>query len=103
MNDDAAHHNMRLLHNQATLSFCASEKKCYAAQVMMQETTSLTLTVPDLTEALTYFTERLQFRLEMIVPADAPERVVLFGQSALGAWERALQAVYPTQSGSSAQ
>ncbi|MFN8496581.1 MAG: macro domain-containing protein [Anaerolineae bacterium] len=30
-------------------------------------------------------------------------RVVLFGQSALGAWERALQAVYPTQSGSSAQ
>ncbi|MFN7927695.1 MAG: cupin domain-containing protein [Blastocatellia bacterium] len=47
---------------------------------MMQETTSLTLTVPDLTEALTYFTERLQFRLEMIVPADAPERVVLFGQ-----------------------
>ena len=38
------------------------------------------LTVPDLTEALDFFTRRLGFRLEMIVPADAPQTAILSGQ-----------------------
>lgn len=39
-----------------------------------------TLTVPDLTEAIQYFTHRLGFRLEMIIPADAPQAAIVSGQ-----------------------
>ncbi|MDX2032233.1 MAG: cupin domain-containing protein [Blastocatellia bacterium] len=38
------------------------------------------LSVPDLTEALDFFTRRLGFRLEMIMPADAPRLALLAGQ-----------------------
>ncbi len=48
---------------------------------MMQNHTPLTLTVPDLTEALDYFTQRLGFRVDMIMPADAPHTAVLSGQN----------------------
>lgn len=34
---------------------------------------------PDLTEAIEFFTQRLGFRLEMIVPADAPRAAVVAG------------------------
>ena len=47
---------------------------------MTQNHTPLTLTVPDLTEALDYFTHRLGFRVDMIVPADAPHTALLSGQ-----------------------
>jgi quercetin dioxygenase-like cupin family protein len=40
----------------------------------------LTLIVPDLGEALDYFTQRLGFRVEMVVPADAPALAVIAGQ-----------------------
>lgn len=40
----------------------------------------LALAVPDLPEALDYFTQRLGFRLEMILPADAPKQAVITGQ-----------------------
>jgi quercetin dioxygenase-like cupin family protein len=38
------------------------------------------LTVPDLAEALDFFTQRLGFRLDMIMPADAPATAVVSGQ-----------------------
>lgn len=38
------------------------------------------LSVPDLDEALGFFTRRLGFRVEMIVPADAPQTAVISGQ-----------------------
>jgi quercetin dioxygenase-like cupin family protein len=38
------------------------------------------LTVPDLTEAIDYFTHRLGFRLDMILPADAPQTALISGQ-----------------------
>lgn len=38
------------------------------------------LTIPDLTEALDFFTRRLGFRVEMIVPADDPKSAVISGQ-----------------------
>ncbi len=41
----------------------------------------VTLRVPDLAEAIEYFTGRLGFRLEMIMPADAPCCAVLSGQT----------------------
>jgi len=40
----------------------------------------LTLTVPDLTEAIDFFTRRLGFRVDMIVPADAPHTSIISGQ-----------------------
>ncbi len=40
----------------------------------------LVLTVPDLAEALDFFTRRLGFRVDMIVPADAPRTAVVSGQ-----------------------
>ncbi|MBI1760069.1 MAG: cupin domain-containing protein [Acidobacteria bacterium] len=40
----------------------------------------LVLSVPDLTEALAYFTQRLGFHLDMILPADAPQFAVVSGQ-----------------------
>lgn len=39
-----------------------------------------TLTVPDVAEALDFFTQRLGFRVEMILPADDPHVVVVSGQ-----------------------
>ncbi len=41
---------------------------------------SLVLSVPDLAEALDFFTRRLGFRVDMIVPADAPAMAVISGQ-----------------------
>lgn len=41
---------------------------------------SLTLSVPDLMEAVDYFTNRLGFRLHMILPADAPKLALISGQ-----------------------
>ncbi len=38
------------------------------------------LTVLDLAEALDFFTRRLGFRLDMIVPADAPQTAIVSGQ-----------------------
>jgi len=38
------------------------------------------LTVPDLAETIDFFTRRLGFRIDMIVPADAPETAVISGQ-----------------------
>lgn len=40
----------------------------------------MALSVPDLTEAVEFFTRRLGFRLEMIMPADAPRLALLAGQ-----------------------
>lgn len=40
---------------------------------------SLTLAVSDLAEAIDFFTKRLEFRLEMIIPADAPHTAVISG------------------------
>lgn len=40
----------------------------------------IVLTVPDLPEAMEYFTNRLGFRLAMILPADAPHTALLSGQ-----------------------
>ncbi len=40
----------------------------------------LALTVPDLAETLEFFTRRLGFRVDMIVPADAPKTAVISGQ-----------------------
>lgn len=42
----------------------------------------LVLPVPDLAEALDYFTRRLGFRVEMIFPADAPATAVISGHGA---------------------
>ena len=44
------------------------------------QTTPLVLAVPDLAEATDYFTQRLGFRLQMIVPADTPQLALLSGQ-----------------------
>jgi mannose-6-phosphate isomerase-like protein (cupin superfamily) len=38
------------------------------------------LTVPDLAETIDFFTRRLGFRVDMIVPADAPRTAVISGQ-----------------------
>lgn len=38
------------------------------------------LRVPDLSEAIDYFTRRLGFRIEMIVPADDPKLAIVSGQ-----------------------
>jgi quercetin dioxygenase-like cupin family protein len=38
------------------------------------------LLVPDLAEALDFFTRRCGFRVEMIVPADAPKAAIIHGQ-----------------------
>jgi quercetin dioxygenase-like cupin family protein len=38
------------------------------------------LTVPDLAETIDFFTRRLGFRVDMIVPADAPQTAVISGQ-----------------------
>ncbi|NOT60091.1 MAG: cupin domain-containing protein [Acidobacteria bacterium] len=46
----------------------------------MNEPNPQSLNVPDLDEALRYFIDRLGFRLEMIVPADAPQTALLTGQ-----------------------
>jgi mannose-6-phosphate isomerase-like protein (cupin superfamily) len=40
----------------------------------------LGLTVPDLTGAIDFFTHRLGFRVDMIVPADAPHTAIISGQ-----------------------
>ncbi|MBL8205271.1 MAG: cupin [Blastocatellia bacterium] len=40
----------------------------------------IVLTVPDLPEAMEYFTNRLGFRLAMILPADEPHTALLSGQ-----------------------
>ena len=40
----------------------------------------LALTVPDLAEAIDFFTRRLGFRVEMIVPADAPHTSIISRQ-----------------------
>lgn len=40
----------------------------------------LALTVPDLAEAIDFFTRRLGFRVDMIVPADAPQTAIVSGQ-----------------------
>ncbi len=40
----------------------------------------LALTVPDLAEAIDFFTRRLGFHLDMTVPADAPQTAVISGQ-----------------------
>ncbi|MGH9831893.1 MAG: VOC family protein, partial [Blastocatellia bacterium] len=40
----------------------------------------LALTVPDLAEAIDFFTRRLGFRVDMIVPADAPQTAIISGQ-----------------------
>ncbi|MEP7339086.1 MAG: cupin domain-containing protein [Acidobacteriota bacterium] len=42
--------------------------------------TPLVLSVPDLAEALDYFTRRLGFHVDMIFPADAPNTAVISGQ-----------------------
>lgn len=46
----------------------------------MTQDHQIVLTVPDLAEAMEYFTSRLGFRLAMILPADAPQTALLFGQ-----------------------
>ncbi len=38
------------------------------------------LTVPDLAESIDFFTRRLAFRVDMIVPADAPKTAIISGQ-----------------------
>ena len=38
------------------------------------------LPCPDLAEAIEFFTNRLGFRLEMIVPADSPQAALVYGQ-----------------------
>ncbi len=43
-------------------------------------TTQTVLHCPDLAEAMEFFTHRLGFQLEMIVPADAPRAAVVSGQ-----------------------
>lgn len=43
----------------------------------------LVLTVPDLGEAIEFFTCRLGFRVDMILPADAPHNAVLSGQGVM--------------------
>ncbi len=40
----------------------------------------LALTVPDLAEAIDFFTRRLGFRVDMILPADAPHTSIISGQ-----------------------
>lgn len=40
----------------------------------------IALAVPDLAEALDFFTRRLGFRVEMIVPAEAPKAAIISGQ-----------------------
>ncbi|MGH9768719.1 MAG: cupin [Blastocatellia bacterium] len=40
----------------------------------------LALTVPDLAETIDFFTRRLGFRVDMLVPADAPQTAVISGQ-----------------------
>ncbi|MGH9939458.1 MAG: cupin domain-containing protein [Blastocatellia bacterium] len=40
----------------------------------------LVLTVPDVAETIDFFTRRLGFRVDMIVPADAPQTAVISGQ-----------------------
>ncbi len=52
------------------------EVKSERAEVVSSSTT-LVLLVPDLTEAIEFFTRRLAFRLDMIVPADAPHSAVV--------------------------
>ena len=42
--------------------------------------TNPALSVPDLNEALDFFTSRLGFRIDMIFPADAPHTAVISGQ-----------------------
>ncbi len=42
--------------------------------------TPLVLTVPDVAETIDFFTRRLGFRVDMIVPADAPQTAVISGQ-----------------------
>lgn len=42
--------------------------------------TAFVLSVPDLAEALDYFTRRLGFRVDMIFPADAPNTTFISGQ-----------------------
>lgn len=44
-----------------------------------KQTSLIALPCPDLTEAIEFFTDRLGFRLEMIVPADAPRAAVVSG------------------------
>jgi quercetin dioxygenase-like cupin family protein len=46
----------------------------------LQEGTQIVLTVPDLSEAIDFFTRRLGFRVDMIVPADAPKTAIISGQ-----------------------
>lgn len=46
----------------------------------MTQDHQIVLTVPDLAEAMEYFTNRLSFRLAMILPADAPHTALLSGQ-----------------------
>ena len=48
--------------------------------IMNQDHETIILKVPDLTEALVYFTERLQFRVDMIVPADDLKIALISGQ-----------------------
>jgi quercetin dioxygenase-like cupin family protein len=46
---------------------------------MKTQTTHTVLPCPDLAEAIEFFTNRMGFRLEMIVPADAPRVAVVSG------------------------
>jgi quercetin dioxygenase-like cupin family protein len=69
----------------ADLLFVENDKRCVMTRNNPVESAShlraapTVLTVPDLDEALDFF-RRLGFRLEMIVPADAPHTALLSGQ-----------------------
>src|SRR5436190_17076557 len=53
---------------------------CHTKLSSISPSTPLVLSVPDLAEALDYFTRRLGFRVDMIFPADAPNTAVISGQ-----------------------
>lgn len=57
-----------------------TEENMHNPEALQNLSEPAVLTVPDLAEALEYFTNRLGFRLEMIVPADDPQAAVIFGQ-----------------------
>jgi quercetin dioxygenase-like cupin family protein len=62
----------------------------------------IVLSVPDLSEALAFFTERLGFRLEMVLPADAPHTAVVSGSGLKLRLESAEAHVEPPSAGAPA-
>ncbi len=53
---------------------------CHTELSSIGSASPLVLSVPDLTKALEFFTSGLGFRVDMIVPADAPNTAVISGQ-----------------------